>query len=160
MIQGYTTLTKFCKNKDFRPSNIKQLLQDKGYLIKHNATEKSFLTCNLYVTIKHHIKKSGAIDKLDLIFLWKENFLNDLVSRNKDAIIDYELDYKYRTPRSLRENLNEINKYAKPLYDSEFIGTDEFESADYCGEYPYMDLIKRMIGYEMSSSGFKSFINY
>lgn len=157
LISGYTTLNKFCKNKEFRPTNLKKLLQEKGYLITHYATEKSFLSNNLIVTIKHHYRKSGMIDKLDLIFLWKESFLIDLISRNKNTIDKYASDYKYRTPRTKRENLNEINKYAKPLYDSEFIGTENFQLADYCGDYPYMELVTRMINHDMSPKDFQSF---
>jgi hypothetical protein len=139
MIQGYTTLTKFCKNKDFRIANIKQLLQDKGYLIKNYATEKAFVSDNLHLTIKNHVRKSGLIDKIDLFFLWKESFLNDLVSRNKSTIIEYSLDYKYRTPRSQQENLNEIYKYAKLLYNSEFVDSPFNDGNDYDGKYPFIE---------------------
>lgn len=139
MMQGYTTLTKFCKNKEFRISNIKKLLQDKGYLIKNYATEKAFVSHNLHLTIKNHVRKSGLIDKIDLFFLWKESFLNDLVNRNKSTIIEYSLDYKYRSPRSEKENLNEIYKYAKLLYNSEFIDFPFHEANDYEGKYPFIE---------------------
>jgi hypothetical protein len=157
-IKGYTTLTSFCKDKEYRPANIKKLLQDKGYLIKDYSTEKSLSGDNLYLTVKAHNNRTADVYKIDLIFLWKESFLCKIVEQNKEIVEEDALDYKYRTPRTLKENLNEINKYAKPLYDSEFIGTEDFESADYCGEYPYMDLIVRMVGYDMSPSAFSSFV--
>jgi hypothetical protein len=113
---NYIGLKEYSKISNIRMSAIKKILGNKGYMVGHYPTNKSYRASVVFST--YHKYKNSMMDKRidEILILWKKDFLDRMLRNNQEEIVNLNEQYSYNRPRTTSECFNMITLHYEFIF--------------------------------------------